>query len=166
MSSNYGYKPSDASTFNQLVQQGLSAEDAATQTGVSNNPGAYGYGTNSNLGSIIPGAGGVVGGAADAPELTRVVYPQSGTGRPDQQPAQTNTPGAESGFGYGTGINNPSVAPTTAAVAKHADSAACTAGRHARPQQHQRAAHQVADGLGEGVGAVQDRLPPPAVRAT
>jgi hypothetical protein len=115
MTSNYGYKPSNARTFNQLVQQGLGAEEAAEESGVSVNPAAYGYGTNSNLGSIIPGAGGVVGGAADAPELTRVVYPQSGTGRPDQQPAQTNTPGAESGFGYGTGINNPSVAPTTAA---------------------------------------------------
>jgi hypothetical protein len=165
MSSNYGYKPSDASTFNQLVQQGLSAEDAATQTGVSNNPGAYGYGTNSNLGSIIPGAGGAIGGATDAPGLTSVSYPQSSTGQPAQQPAQTttpaagtsystfqdpaqraaaaaaaappvqeavpaaspitesqpdariisSTPAASSGFGYGTGINNPSVAPTTAA---------------------------------------------------
>jgi hypothetical protein len=98
-----------------LVQQGLGAEEAAEESGVSVNPAAYGYGTNSNLGSIIPGAGGVVGGGADASELTKVAYPQSGTGRPDQQPAQTNTPGAESGFGYGTGINNPSVAPTTAA---------------------------------------------------
>jgi len=115
MTSNYGYKPSDARTFNQLVQQGLGAEEAAKESGVSVNPAAYGYGTNSNLGSIIPGAGGVVGGGADASELTKVAYPQSGTGRPDQQPAQTNTPGAESGFGYGTGINNPSVAPTTAA---------------------------------------------------
>jgi len=79
MTSNYGYKPSNARTFNQLVQQGLGAEEAARESGVSVNPAAYGYGTNSNLGSIIPGAGGVVGGAADAPELTRVVYPQSGT---------------------------------------------------------------------------------------
>ena len=94
MSSNYGYNPSDASTFNQLVQQGLSAEDAATQTGVSNNPGAYGYGTNANLGSVIPGGGGVVGGATDAPELTSVSYPQSSTGQPAQQPAQTNAPAA------------------------------------------------------------------------
>ena len=123
MTSNYGYKPSNARTFNQLVQQGLGAEDAAAESGVSVNPAAYGYGTNSNLGSIIPGAGGVVGGAADAPELTRVIYPQSGTGRPDQQPAQTNTPGAESGFGYGTGINNPSVAPTTAADTINANTA-------------------------------------------
>jgi len=123
MTSNYGYKPSNARTFNQLVQQGLGAEEAADESGVSVNPAAYGYGTNSNLGSIIPGAGGVVGGAADAPELTRVVYPQSGTGRPDQQPAQTNTPGAESGFGYGTGINNPSVAPTTAADTINANTA-------------------------------------------
>lgn len=92
MSSNYGYKPSVARTFNQLVQQGLSAEDAATQTGVSNNPGAYGYGTNSNLGSIIPGAGGTIGGVTDAPELTSVPYPQSSTGEPDQQPAQTTAP--------------------------------------------------------------------------
>jgi hypothetical protein len=117
MSSNYGYNPSDARTFNQLVQQGLSAEDAATQTEVSNNPGAYGYGTNSNLGSIIPGAGGVVGGATDAPELTSVSYPQSGTGQPTQQPPQTNTPAAasSSGYGFGTGVV-PSVPNTSAAT--------------------------------------------------
>jgi hypothetical protein len=42
-----------------------------------------------------------------------VLYPQSGTGQPAQQPAQTSTPLASSGFGYGTGINNPSVAPIT-----------------------------------------------------
>ena len=80
MSSNYGYKPSDASTFNQLVQQGLSAEDAVTQTGVSNNPGAYGYGTNSNLGSIIPGAGGT----PDSTGFTKVSYPQNYSGQPSQ----------------------------------------------------------------------------------
>ena len=80
MSSNYGYKPSDASTFNQLVQQGLSAEDAVTQTGVSNNPGAYGYGTNSNLGSIIPGAGGT----PDSTGFTKVSYAQNYSGQPSQ----------------------------------------------------------------------------------
>ena len=117
MSSNYGYKPSEAVTFNQLVQQGLSAEDASIQSGVSTNPGAYGYGTNSNLGSIIPGAGGVVGGATDAPELTSVSYPQSSTGEPVQQPAQTNTPAAASlsGYGFGTGVV-PSVPNTSAAT--------------------------------------------------
>ena len=113
MSSNYGYKPSTASTFNQLIQQGLSVEEASAQSGVSTNAGQYGFGTNANAGAVIPGAGGTT----DASGLTTVEYPQSGTGRPEQQPPQTSTPVAASGFGYGTGINNPSVAPVTAADA-------------------------------------------------
>lgn len=158
------YNRGAARQFNQLVQQGLGVEDAAIESGVSTNPGAYGYGTNSNLGAIIPGAGGVVGEVTRA-GVTRVSYAQSGTGEPSQQPAQTSVPAAgtsyntfqdpaqraaaaaaaappvqeaapaaspitespsdsriissapaaSSGFGYGTGINNPSVAPTTAA---------------------------------------------------
>jgi hypothetical protein len=152
----YGYNPGNAATFNQLVRTGLTVEEAATQSGVSTNASQYGYGTNSNAGAVIPGAGGVT----DASGLTTVSYPQTGTGEPGQQPPQTNTPAtasfsgygfgtdvvpstpnasaatvelspfqispiddriitrtpdASSGFGYGTGINNPSVAPVAAA---------------------------------------------------
>jgi len=196
----YGYNSSNAATFNQLVRTGVTVEEAATQSGVSTNPSQYGYGTNSNAGAVVPGAGGDTNTAG----LTTVSYAQSGTGEPAQQPAQTNapaaaistfqdpaqragqnaltspqpgpspfaafnqvqavptvapaastfqdpaqraaaaaaavppvqtaepvpspitetpsdsriissTPNASSGFGYGTGINNPSVAPTTAA---------------------------------------------------
>ena len=158
MSSNYGYKPSTASTFNQLIQQGLSVEEASAQSGVSTNAGQYGFGTNANAGAVIPGAGGITEDSG----LVSVAYPQSGTGEPAQQPAQTNapaagsltgygfgtgvvpsvpntsaaivelppfqappiddriissTPNASSGFGYGTGINNPSVAPVAAEAA-------------------------------------------------
>ena len=74
------YSPSNASTFNQLSQQGLGVTDASTQSGVSTNPSAYGYGTNSNLGAIIPGAGGV----SDASGLTKVGYPQNYSGQPGQ----------------------------------------------------------------------------------
>jgi hypothetical protein len=176
----YGYNPGNAATFNQLVRTGLTAEEAATQSGVSTNASQYGYGTNSNAGAVIPGAGG----ATNAAGLTDVPYTQSGTGEPGQQPAQTSvpaagtstfqdpaqragqtaltspqpspspfaafsqvqtvpivepapstfqdpaqraaaadsriissTPSASSGFGYGTGINNPSVAPVAAAEA-------------------------------------------------
>jgi hypothetical protein len=108
-------------------------EEASDQSGVSTNASQYGFGTNSNAGSVIPGAGGIIDPVTG---LTTVSYAQSGTGDPDQQPPQTSTPSpitrpiietlsddriisrtpdASSGFGYGTGINNPSVAPTTAA---------------------------------------------------
>jgi hypothetical protein len=199
----YGYNSSNAATFNQLVRTGVTVEEAAKQSGVSTNASQYGYGTNSNAGAVIPGAGG----ATNTDGLTTVSYAQSGTGEPAQQPAQTSeptagistfqdpaqragqnaltspqpgpspfaafnqvqavptiapapstfqdpaqraaaaaeaaaaatpvqaaqpapspitetpsdsriissTPAASSGFGYGTGINNPSVAPTTAA---------------------------------------------------
>jgi hypothetical protein len=131
--SQYGYNSSNAATFNQLVRTGLTTEEAAAQSGVSTNAGQYGFGTNSNAGAVISGAGGTVDpdtGLLDVP------YTQSGTGEPAQQPAQiiepppttnpitesqsdsriiSSTPSASSGFGYGTGINNPSVAPTTAA---------------------------------------------------
>jgi hypothetical protein len=162
MSSNYGYKPSTASTFNQLIQQGLSVEEASAQSGVSTNAGQYGFGTNANAGAVIPGAGGITEDSG----LVSVAYPQSGTGEPAQQPAQTNapaagsltgygfgtgvvpsvpntsaaivelppfqappiddriissTPNASSGFGYGTGINNPSVAPTTTTATVNAN---------------------------------------------
>lgn len=103
----YGYNPGNAATFNQLVRTGLTVEEASVQSGVSTNAGQYGFGSNSNAGSIIPGAGGTT----DAAGLTTVSYPQSGTGEPGQQPAQIVTPSASSGFGYGTGINNPSVVP-------------------------------------------------------
>lgn len=152
----YGYNPGNAATFNQLVRTGLTVDEASTQSGVSTNASQYGFGTNSNAGAVIPGAGGVTNVAG----LTSVSYPQSGTGNPAQQPPQTNapaaasltgygfgtgvvpsapntsaatvelspfqvspiddriitrTPDASSGFGYGTGINNPSVAPVAAA---------------------------------------------------
>jgi hypothetical protein len=96
MSSNYGYKPSNASTFNQLIQQGITVEEASKQSGVSTNAGQYGYGTNSNAGSVIPGGGGT----ADASGLINVPYQQSGTGDPAQQPAQTSVPAA--GTSYST----------------------------------------------------------------
>ena len=176
MSSNYGYKPSNASTFNQLIQQGVTVEEASTQSGVSTNAGQYGFGTNSSAGSIIPGAGGT----ADASGLVNVPYTHSGTGEPAQQPAQTSTPAAasltgygfgtgvvpsvpntsaanvelspfrlpsiddriiisaaeaSSGFGYGTGINNPSVSPITDAEATDSPYAAQGAGLDFQPRE-------------------------------
>jgi hypothetical protein len=113
MSSNYGYKPSTASTFNQLIQQGVTVEEASTQSGVSTNASQYGFGTNSNAGAVIPGAGG----STNAAGLTDVPYTQSGTGEPGQQPPQTSTPAAASlsGYGFGTGVI-PTVPNTSAAT--------------------------------------------------
>ena len=109
----YGYNPGNAATFNQLVRTGLTVEEASKQSGVSTNASQYGFGTNSNAGSVIPGAGGVV----DASGLTNVSYTQSGTGEPGQQPAQIITPaaGSLSGYGFGTGVV-PSVPNTSAAT--------------------------------------------------
>jgi hypothetical protein len=66
------YDKGNATSFNQLIQQGLSAADAAAQSGVGDNAASYGSGTNSNTGAIIPGAGGDV----VALGLTQVPYPQ------------------------------------------------------------------------------------------
>ena len=110
----YGYNPGNAATFNQLVRTGLTEEEAATQSGVSTNASQYGFGTNSNAGSVIPGAGGIIDPNTG---LAIVPYVQSGTGDPAQQPAQTNTPAAGSltGYGFGTGVV-PSVPNTSAAT--------------------------------------------------
>ena len=102
-----GYNSGNAATFNQLIQTGLNPDDAATQSGVSQAASSYGFGPNSNSGSIIPGAGGTAGVAG----LTQVSYFQPASGDPAQQPAQAATPAAASG--YVTGVNNPSVQPTT-----------------------------------------------------
>ena len=112
--SQYGYNSSNAATFNQLVRTGLTAEEAATQSGVSTNASQYGFGTNSNAGAVIPGAGGIIDPNTG---LAIVSYAQSGTGEPAQQPAQTNTPAAGSliGYGFGTGVV-PSVPNTSAAT--------------------------------------------------
>lgn len=75
------YSPSNASTFNQLIKQGLSVEEASKQSGVSTAASSYGYGTNSNAGAVIPGAGGV----NDDSGLTQVGYPQNFRGYPAQQ---------------------------------------------------------------------------------
>lgn len=172
----YGYNSSNAATFNQLVRTGLTTEEAAAQSGVNTNASQYGFGTNSNAGSVIPGAGGTIDPVTG---LAIVPYTQSGTGVPDQQPPQTNapaagsltgygfgtgvvpsvpntsaaivelppirespiddriitsTPNASSGFGYGTGINNPSVAPVAAADAADSPYASLGAGPAFQPR--------------------------------
>ena len=117
--SNYGYSPSKASTFNQLVQLGTTVEEASDQSGVSTNASQYGFGTNSNAASVIPGAGGIIDPNTG---LAIVPYVQSGTGEPGQQPPQISTPAAGSltGYGFGTGVV-PSVPNTSAANVEQAD---------------------------------------------
>ena len=66
------YDKGNATSFNQLIQQGLSVTEAAAQSGVGDNAASYGSGTNANAGAIIPGAGGDV----VALGLTQVPYPQ------------------------------------------------------------------------------------------
>ena len=104
------YNKDDATAFNQLIQQGLSVEQAAQLAGVSDAASSYGYGTNSNAGAVIPGAGGII----DIAGLTQVLYTQPGIAQPAQPPLQTTTPTATSSFGNGTGITNPGAAITTA----------------------------------------------------
>ena len=83
-----GYNSSDAATFNQLTQTGLSNRDAATQSGVSDSPSSYGIGPNSNAGSIIPGTDVTT----DADGLTQVSYNQPASGQPAEQTALNTTP--------------------------------------------------------------------------
>jgi len=104
------YNKDNASIFNQLIQQGLSVEQAAQLAGVSDAASSYGYGTNSNAGAVIPGAGGII----DIAGLTQVLYTQPGIAQPAQPPLQTTTPTATSLFGNGTGVTNPGAAITTA----------------------------------------------------
>ena len=90
----YSYNTGNAATFNQLVRTGLTVEEASDQSGVSLAASSYGLGSNANAGAVIPGAGG----ATTPSGLVSVSYPQSGTGRPGQQPTQISTPAA----GYST----------------------------------------------------------------
>jgi hypothetical protein len=66
------YNKSNATTFNQLIQQGLSANEASVESGVSTDAASYGIGTNDNTSAIIPGAGGIVAELG----LTQVSYTQ------------------------------------------------------------------------------------------
>jgi hypothetical protein len=81
------YIKSNATTFNQLIQQGLSVADAAAQSSVSADAASYGSGTNSNAGAIIPGAGGDVAPSG----LTQVSYVQPSIALDSQSPLQSAT---------------------------------------------------------------------------
>ena len=81
------YIKGNATTFNQLIQQGLSVAEATAQSGISNDAAAYGSGTNVNAGSIIPGAGGTVNSAG----LTQVSYVQPSIALDAQPPLQSST---------------------------------------------------------------------------
>ena len=81
------YIKGNATTFNQLIQQGSSVADAAAQSGISTDAAAYGSGTNVNAGSIIPGAGGTV----DSAGLTQVSYVQPSVALDAQPPLQSIT---------------------------------------------------------------------------
>ena len=81
------YIKGNATTFNQLIQQGLSVADAAAQSSVSADAASYGSGTNSNAGAIIPGAGGDVAPSG----LTQVSYVQPSVALDAQSPLQSAT---------------------------------------------------------------------------
>ena len=66
------YNKSNATTFNQLIRLGLSANEASVESGVSADAASYGLGTNDNASAIIPGAGGSVAELG----LTQVSYTQ------------------------------------------------------------------------------------------
>jgi hypothetical protein len=68
------YNRDNATLFNQLIQQGLSVQEATVQSGISADAAAYGAGTNDNAGAVIPGAGGAVAELG----LTQVSYIQPG----------------------------------------------------------------------------------------
>ena len=81
------YDKGNATTFNQLIQQGSSVADATTQSGVGNDAASYGSGTNANAGSIIPGAGGTVAESG----LTQVDYTQPSIALDAQPRLQSST---------------------------------------------------------------------------
>jgi len=79
------YEKSNATAFNQLIQQGLTVAEATAQSGVSAAASSYGYGTNANTGAIIPGAGGTVAESG----LTQVSYTQPSIAVDAQPPLKT-----------------------------------------------------------------------------
>ena len=81
------YIKGNATTFNQLIQQGSSVADATEQSGISTDAAAYGSGTNANAGSIIPGAGGTVAESG----LTQVDYTQPSVALDAQPPLKSST---------------------------------------------------------------------------
>jgi hypothetical protein len=66
------YNKDNATTFNQLIQQGLSLNESSVESGISTDAASYGLGTNDNAGAVIPGAGGIVAELG----LTQVSYTQ------------------------------------------------------------------------------------------
>jgi hypothetical protein len=76
------YNKDNATTFNQLIQLGLSVEEATVQSGISADAASYGAGTNDNTGAIIPGAGGILAESG----LTQVSYTQPGIAVDAQPP--------------------------------------------------------------------------------
>ena len=81
------YSKNNATSFNQLIQQGLTVTDATAQSGVSSDAASYGSGTNFNAGAIIPGAGGDIVSSG----MTQVPYPQPSIAV-DAQPAIKSNP--------------------------------------------------------------------------
>jgi hypothetical protein len=66
------YNKDNATTFNQLIRQGLSLNESSVESGISTDAASYGLGTNDNASAIIPGAGGIVAELG----LTQVSYTQ------------------------------------------------------------------------------------------
>lgn len=81
------YDKGNATTFNQLIQQGLTVAEATAQSGVTAAASSYGYGTNANAGAIIPGGGGTVAESG----LTQVSYVQPSIAVDAQPPLQSST---------------------------------------------------------------------------
>ena len=81
------YIKGNATTFNQLIQQGLTVAEATAQSGVTAAASSYGYGTNANAGAIIPGGGGTVAESG----LTQVSYVQPSIAVDAQPPLQSST---------------------------------------------------------------------------
>lgn len=66
------YNRNNATTFNQLIRQGLLLNESSVESGISTDAASYGLGTNDNASAIIPGAGGTVAESG----LTQVSYTQ------------------------------------------------------------------------------------------
>ena len=154
---SYGYNPSNASTFNQLTQQGVSATDAAKQSGVSTNPAAYGYGTNANLGAVIPAAGGT----PDSTGFTKVSYAQNYSGQPAQETQVAMNAkeigeftGRNSGFGVQE-ISPGNFVPTISVTAAPPDpnSPGGNGGTNTVQDPAQRAASEQVQATAAGAGA-------------
>ena len=122
------YDQKKAKAYNQLIQNGVSEEEAARQAGIGpEDEFNYSIGDNGQIGPLIVGSGARNNEVIVTDQLPRSTYPQTAAKQVTaitESTAQTNSTGAVSGGGTTTIISGqPTAGPTTAAAQANASAA-------------------------------------------